>query len=295
MKWCRIRLLCWGVALGLLLIIGSVAAWSQVPPDREPDVVLLRDGKRIDCIVVSISNEVLYYNAIGREGLQQVELHKVMTIALGGPKVDLLAQARQQAEEARQAEEAKRKAEEELKKAEEAKIAAAKKAEEEAKRAEEARIAAEKRAEEEKKAQEEALKAEQAKQEDAAKQAEEAKMKANAEQTAPPVGHETGVGNAVVPSATAASDAWKNIVVTKNEADVKGMLFVDKYDITLTQNSNWSRAKSDEMELGATIQLQKRAVQRRATHLLIKEVEIKRTYGEPPAIHIVGEAYRKRN
>lgn len=279
----RLKALAWGVLVGVLLVVGTFAAWGQLPPDREPDVVLLRDGKRIDCVVVSISNEVLYYNVLGREGLQQVELHRVMTIALGGPKVDLLAQAKQQAAEARKAQEARQ--------AEEARRA------EEARAAEEAARAAAKRAEEE------AQKASQAKKEEAAGQVEASKpsegtaqdAQAHAEQNTPAAGHETGTGNAVVPNRVASSDAWKDIIVTKNEGDIKGMLFVDKYDITLTQSSNWSRAKSDEMELGATIQLQKRAVQRRATHLLIRTVEFKRTYGEPPAIRIVGEAYRKRN
>lgn len=250
--------------------MGATVARGQAPPEREPDVILLRDGKRIDCVVVSISNEVLYYNIVGREGLQQVGLHKVMTIALGGPKVDLLAQAKQQAEEARRAEEAQK--------------------------AEQAR-------KEEAARQEAAKKAEQAKREEAARQAEEAKKNAEAQQNAnppaaqntPESGRETGTGNAVVPKIATSRDAWKDIIVTKNEEDIKGMLFVDKYDVTLTQSSNWSRAKSEEMERGATIQLQKRAVQRRATHLLIKEVEFKRTYGEPPSIRIVGEAYRKRN
>ena len=217
--------------LGVALFFCPLAALGQLPPEREPDVVLLRDGKRVECVVVSISNEVLYYNVVGRDGLQQVGLHRVMTIAFGAPRVDVLAQAKMQADEKRQAQKAEA----------------------------------------------------------------EQKAKEEAEQKEVVAAQETGKGNAVVPAQIASSESWKDVVVTKDEADVKGMLFVDKYDLTLTQSSNWSRAKSDEMELGATIQLQKRAVQRRATHLLIKEVEFKRTYGEPPSIHIVGEAYRKRN
>ena len=165
--------------------------------------------------------------------------------------------------------------------------AAARQAAEEAKRAEEA-----KKAEEVRKA-EEARKAAEAEQR--AKEEAEQKAKAEAEQKAQAETGKKGSGNAVVPTQVVASDAWKEVIVTKNEADVKGMMFVDKYDLTLTQSSNWSRAKSEEMEIGATVQLQKRAVQRRATHLLIREVEFKRTYGEPPAIRIVGEAYRKRS
>jgi len=214
--------------LGVALFFCPLGALGQLPPEREPDVVLLRDGKRVECVVVSISNEVLYYNVVGRDGLQQVGLHRVMTIAFGAPRVDVLAQAKMQADEAQKAE-------------------------------------------------------------------AEQKAKGEAEQKEVVAAQETGKGNAVVPAQIASGESWKDVVVTKDEADVKGMLFVDKYDLTLTQSSNWSRAKSDEMELGATIQLQKRAVQRRATHLLIKEVEFKRTYGEPPSIHIVGEAYRKRN
>ena len=265
--------------LGVALFFCPLAALGQLPPEREPDVVLLRDGKRVECVVVSISNEVLYYNVVGRDGLQQVGLHKVMTIALGAPRVDVLAQAKMQADEKRQAEairqaeEAERKAKEEARLAEERRQA--EKAAEEERIAEEVRRAAAKR---------EAQKAE-----------AEQKAKEEAEQKEVVAAQETGKGNAVVPAQIASSESWKDVVVTKDEADVKGMLFVDKYDLTLTQSSNWSRAKSDEMELGATIQLQKRAVQRRATHLLIKEVEFKRTYGEPPSIHIVGEAYRKRN
>lgn len=266
-----------GVALGVMLSLVSWVTYGQAPPDREPDVVLLRSGRRIDCVVVSISNEVLYYNLIGVEGLQQVKLHEVMTIALGAPKVDALALAKQQAEAKRQAEEAKAKQEAEAKQA--------------ARRAEEARLAEEVRQAAARQAAEEAKKAEEARK---AAEAEQ-KAKAEAEQKAQVETGKKGSGNAVVPTQVVASDAWKEVIVTKNEADVKGMMFVDKYDLTLTQSSNWSRAKSEEMEIGATVQLQKRAVQRRATHLLIREVEFKRTYGEPPAIRIVGEAYRKRS
>lgn len=265
-----------GVALGVMLSLVSWVTYGQAPPDREPDVVLLRSGRRIDCVVVSISNEVLYYNLIGVEGLQQVKLHEVMTIALGAPKVDVLALAKQQAEAKRQAE-AKAKQEAEAKQA--------------ARRAEEARLAEEVRQAAARQAAEEAKKAEEARK---AAEAEQ-KAKAEAEQKAQVETGKKGSGNAVVPTQVVASDAWKEVIVTKNEADVKGMMFVDKYDLTLTQSSNWSRAKSEEMEIGATVQLQKRAVQRRATHLLIREVEFKRTYGEPPAIRIVGEAYRKRS
>ena len=266
-----------GVALGVMLSLASWVTYGQAPPDREPDVVLLRSGRRIDCVVVSISNEVLYYNLIGVEGLQQVKLHEVMTIALGAPKVDALALAKQQAEAKRQAEEAKAKQEAEAKQA--------------ARRAEEARLAEEVRQAAARQAAEEAKKAEEARK---AAEAEQT-AKAEAEQKAQVETGKQGSGNAVVPTQVVASDAWKEVIVTKNEADVKGMMFVDKYDLTLTQSSNWSRAKSEEMEIGATVQLQKRAVQRRATHLLIREVEFKRTYGEPPAIRIVGEAYRKRS
>lgn len=290
-----------GVALGVMLSLASWVTYGQAPPDREPDVVLLRSGRRIDCVVVSISNEVLYYNLIGVEGLQQVKLHEVMTIALGAPKVDVLALAKQQAEAKRQAE-AKAKQEAEAKQAAEE---AAKQAEEAARRAEEARLAEEVRQAAARQAAEEAKKVEEAKKAEEARKAAEAeqrakeeaeqKAKAEAEQKAQAETGKKGSGNAVVPTQVVASDAWKEVIVTKNEADVKGMMFVDKYDLTLTQSSNWSRAKSEEMEIGATVQLQKRAVQRRATHLLIREVEFKRTYGEPPAIRIVGEAYRKRS
>ena len=111
--------------LGVALFFCPLAALGQLPPEREPDVVLLRDGKRVECVVVSISNEVLYYNVVGRDGLQQVGLHRVMTIAFGAPRVDVLAQAKMQADEkrqaeaARQAEEAERKAKEEARLAEE--------------------------------------------------------------------------------------------------------------------------------------------------------------------------------
>lgn len=279
--------------MGVMLSLASWVTYGQAPPDREPDVVLLRSGRRIDCVVVSISNEVLYYNLIGVEGLQQVKLQEVMTIALGAPKVDALALAKQQAEAKRQAE-AKAKQEAEAKQAAEE---AAKQAEEAARQAEEARQAAARQAAEEAKKAEEARKAEEAKKAEEARKAAEAeqKAKAEAEQKAQVETGKNGSGNAVVPTQVVASDAWKEVIVTKNEADVKGMMFVDKYDLTLTQSSNWSRAKSEEMEIGATVQLQKRAVQRRATHLLIREVEFKRTYGEPPAIRIVGEAYRKRS
>ena len=82
----RVASLIRGVALGVMLSLVSLVTYGQAPPDREPDVVLLRSGRRIDCVVVSISNEVLYYNLIGVEGLQQVKLHEVMTIALGAPR-----------------------------------------------------------------------------------------------------------------------------------------------------------------------------------------------------------------
>lgn len=98
-------------------------------------------------------------------------------------------------------------------------------------------------------------------------------------------------GNAVIPTATPTA-SWKDVKVTKDSAECRGMLYVDKYDVTLTQSRNLGRMTSDDLETAAIMQLQKKAVQRRATLLYVRKVEFIRAYGEPPSIHINAAAYK---
>ncbi len=98
-------------------------------------------------------------------------------------------------------------------------------------------------------------------------------------------------GNAVIPAA-APTASWKDVKVTKDSAECQGMLYVDKYDVTLTQSRNLGRMTSDDLEKAAVMQLQKKAVQRRATLLYIRKVEFIRAYGEPPSIRINAAAYK---
>lgn len=86
---------------------------------------------------------------------------------------------------------------------------------------------------------------------------------------------------------------WQDVQVTKNPADVEGMLLVEKYDVTLSPGRLMQRAKPAELERGATIQLQQKALEKRCTHLLIQQVEFQTSYGEPPAVRIVAEGYRE--
>lgn len=92
---------------------------------------------------------------------------------------------------------------------------------------------------------------------------------------------------------TPEEDDWQSVLVTKEAEAVKGMRLVEKFDLQLQATSRSRRTNADELEAGATIQLQKKALQLRCTHLLIKEVQVMTSYGEPPSVRIIAEGYRK--
>ena len=93
----------------------------------------------------------------------------------------------------------------------------------------------------------------------------------------------------------ATSVAWRELPITRDPKDVEGLISVEKIDVTLTTGSNMLRTKSADL---AFLQLQQQAFEKGATIILIKSTQFKTAYGEPPAIHIVGESFRsvtKRN
>ena len=67
---------------------------------------------------------------------------------------------------------------------------------------------------------------------------------------------------------------------------------MEKIDVTLTTGSNMQKTKPAELEASAMMQLQQQALEKKATLIYIKSSEFKTAYGEPPAIHIVGESFR---
>ncbi len=94
------------------------------------------------------------------------------------------------------------------------------------------------------------------------------------------------------------SVAWKDLPVTRDAKDVKGLISVEKIDVTLTTGSKMVRTKAAELEASAFMQLRQKAYEKGATIIYIKSTEFKTAYGEPPAIHITGESFRtiqKRN
>lgn len=96
----------------------------------------------------------------------------------------------------------------------------------------------------------------------------------------------------------ATSVAWRELPITRDPKDVEGLISVEKIDVTLTTGSNMLRTKSADLEASAFLQLQQQAFEKGATIILIKSTQFKTAYGEPPAIHIVGESFRsvtKRN
>lgn len=88
-------------------------------------------------------------------------------------------------------------------------------------------------------------------------------------------------------------EAWKAVVVTRDRKDVARMVKLDSYDMKFNAASMQRRGRRSEMEQGATIQLQKLAAQKGASHLLIEDIEFFSAYGEPPEIRIVGSCYRR--
>ena len=93
----------------------------------------------------------------------------------------------------------------------------------------------------------------------------------------------------------ATSVAWRELPITRDPKDVEGLISVEKIDVTLTTGSNMLRTKSADLEASAFLQ---QAFEKGATIILIKSTQFKTAYGEPPAIHIVGESFRsvtKRN
>ncbi|MGP1363139.1 MAG: hypothetical protein ACTTKZ_05580 [Bacteroides sp.] len=87
-------------------------------------------------------------------------------------------------------------------------------------------------------------------------------------------------------------EAWKSVIITKKAADIKGMISVEKIDVTLTTGSNMLKTKSTDLEASAMQQLQQDAYKKKATIIYIKESHFKTAYGEPPAIQIKGESFR---
>lgn len=88
------------------------------------------------------------------------------------------------------------------------------------------------------------------------------------------------------------NEAWRTVGITKKFNDTKGMISVEKIDVTLTTGSNMQKTKPAELEASAMMQLQQQALEKKATLIYIKSSEFKTAYGEPPAIHIVGESFR---
>ena len=92
--------------------------------------------------------------------------------------------------------------------------------------------------------------------------------------------------------ASSVNEAWRTVGITKKLSDVKGVISVEKIDVTLTTGSNMQRTKPAELEASAMMQLQQKALEKKATIIYIKSTEFKTAYGEPPAIHIIGESFR---
>lgn len=88
------------------------------------------------------------------------------------------------------------------------------------------------------------------------------------------------------------SVAWRELPITREAKDIKGMISVEKIDVTLTTGTHMLRTKSSELEASAFMQLRQKAFEKGATIIFIKSTEFKTAYGEPPAIHIVGESFR---
>ena len=87
-------------------------------------------------------------------------------------------------------------------------------------------------------------------------------------------------------------ESWRNVEITRKKKEVAGMAFVEKIDVTLTTGRKMTKTKPEELEASAMEQLQQEALQKKATTIYIKSTNFKTAYGEPPAIHIVGEYYR---
>ena len=88
------------------------------------------------------------------------------------------------------------------------------------------------------------------------------------------------------------NEAWRTVGITKKLSETKGMISVEKINVTLTTGSNMQKTKPAELEASAMMQLQQQAFEKKATLIYIKSSEFKTAYGEPPAIHIVGESFR---
>ena len=90
-------------------------------------------------------------------------------------------------------------------------------------------------------------------------------------------------------------EPWRSVVVTRKEGDVKGMRALgDKsVEVTLTLGQRGKRAKASDIEKAAIIQLRQRAVEQKATHILIESLEVMQAYGEPPSVKVKYRPYRK--
>lgn len=85
---------------------------------------------------------------------------------------------------------------------------------------------------------------------------------------------------------------WHDLPITREPKEVEGLISVEKIDVTLSTGSNMVRTKAAELEASAFMQLRQKAYEKGATIILIRSTEFKTAYGEPPAIHIVGESFR---
>jgi hypothetical protein len=87
---------------------------------------------------------------------------------------------------------------------------------------------------------------------------------------------------------------WQLVSLTKDEEDVLDMIKVDDIEVMYEGTSQHHYYKPATLLTSAEIVLKKQAALLGADMVLIITIEHHRSYGDPPVVTIIGEAYRKR-
>lgn len=87
--------------------------------------------------------------------------------------------------------------------------------------------------------------------------------------------------------------SWEDVKLTDKPEDVKGMIEVKNMEVKLVAQTRHHYYKPETLENSAEIIMKKNAALENAEIVLITKRAHHRAYGDPPAVILVGIAYRK--
>lgn len=87
---------------------------------------------------------------------------------------------------------------------------------------------------------------------------------------------------------------WKEVAITKEPEDVANMVKVSEIKVKFVASTREHYFRPYTLESSAEIVARRNAAQKDADIVLVLKVEHHRSYGDPPVVTIIGEAYKKQ-